>query len=265
MKNEIYVVEKSRVNGVNYVDAMKTSPELHVTKDGNSKTGKAVGSYNFSPEQSCDHNCECFKNKVCYACGGCYSFSNNQYKYAQNLAYFLKTDSETFVDAFCAKLAENGNKKFRFFTSGDILNKRFFACMIEIARRMPNIKFWSYTKKYNIVNEWCDINGIENFPENLVIVFSHWMNEDGTYFPMNNKYSFPTSEFIPLGKEELTAGITHICPCSNPDVVSTCDTCDHPCYELKRGESMALLEHSTSRTKNRDKAIKAAHDKIKKA
>ena len=62
------------------------------------------------------------------------------------------------------------------------------------------------------------------------------MNEDGTYFPMNNPYNFPTSEFIPLGKEKLAKHVTHICPCSDPNVVSTCDNCDHPCYELNFGE-----------------------------
>lgn len=187
---------------------------------------------------------------------------SNLYSYAENLAYFLKTKSGEFIDAFCEQLRENGNKKFRFFTSGDILNKRFFACMIEIARRNSGVRFWSYTKKYGIVNAWCDENGIENFPANLKIVFSHWMNEDGTYFPMDNPYNFPTSEFIPLGKEYLAKNVTHICPCSDPDVLSTCDNCDHPCYELNFGESMALLEHSTSRTKSRDKAVKAAHKKL---
>ena len=155
--------------------------------------------------------------------------TSNMILYAENLAFFLKNDNETFINDFLAKLDKNGNEKFRYFTIGDIVNSRFFECMIEIARRRPNVKFWSYTKKYNIVNNWCDVNGIENFPENLTILFSHWLNDDGTYFPMDNPYNFPTSEFIPLGKEYLTANITHICPCSNPDVVATCDTCDHAC------------------------------------
>lgn len=263
-ENKTYIIKHGIKNGMSYIDCNDVSPVLHVTKQGNSKTGTPVGSYNFSPEQSCDHNCECYKNKTCYACGGFYMMSKNMYGYAENLSYFLKTKNEEFVEMFCKQLSENKNRKFRFFTSGDILNRRFFDCMIGIARKMPNVRFWSYTKKYSIVNAWCDENGIENFPKNLKIIFSHWLNEDGTYFPMENPYNFPTSEFIPLGKEELAANVTHICPCSNPDVFTTCDTCDHPCYELNFGESMALLEHSTNRTKRRDKEIKAAHDKLAK-
>lgn len=261
-KGKYYRISKGE-NGLNYIDCFSVDGKIHVTKQGNSKTGKPVGNYNFPVEQSCNHNCECYKSKACYACGGFYQMPDNMYGYAENLAYFLKTDSKTFCDAFCKQLKANKNKKFRYFTIGDILNTRFFECMIENARRMPGVKFWSYTKKYNIVNSWCDRNGIENFPKNLTIIFSHWLNEDGTYFSMDNPYNFPTSEFIPFGKEELAKTVTHICPCSDPNVVATCDTCDHPCYELKQGESMGLLEHSTKRTKARDKAIKEAHKNIK--
>lgn len=256
-----YVIKKSE-NGLNYISCFDVPENIHVTKQGNSKTGKPVGSYNFPVEQSCNHKCECYKDATCYACGGFYQMPDNMNSYAENLAFFLKNDNKTFCDTFCENLKKNGNKKFRYFTIGDILNSRFFECMIENARRMPNVKFWSYTKKYSIVNNWCDKNGIENFPENLTIVFSHWLNKDGSYFPMKNPYNFPTSEFIPYGKEYLAETVTHICPCSNPDVLATCDTCDHPCYELKHGESMALLEHSTKQTKQRDKEVKAAHKKL---
>lgn len=131
--------------------------------------------------------------------------------------------------------------------------------MCEIARRNPNIKFWTYTKKYGIVNSYVKQNGIDAIPENLVIVFSHWMNDDGTYYPMYNPYEFPTSEFIPMGKEEMLDSVTNVCPCSNPAVFENCANCSHPCYELKHGQSMGLVEHSTIRTKARDTAIKAAH------
>jgi len=260
MKQE-YTIKKGE-NGLNYVDCFTVAPEMHVTKQGNSKTGKPVGSFNFPVEQSCNHLCECYKEGICYACGGFYQMPDNMLIYAENLRAFLSMDSESFCNDFCEKLAKNGNKKFRYFTIGDIVNSRFFECMIENARRMPQVKFWSYTKKYNIVNNWVKANGIENFPENLNIIFSHWMNKDGAYFPMENPYNFPTSEFIPFGREDISKTVTHICPCSNPDVVATCDTCDYPCYNLKRGESMGLLEHSTKETKARDKAIKAAHKAI---
>jgi hypothetical protein len=81
---------------------------------------------------------------------------------------------------------------------------------------------------------------------------------------MDNPYHLPTSEFIPLGREELVKWVTHVCPCSDPNVIAKCENCEHPCYELKHGESMALLEHSTTETRKRDSEIKMAHEELKK-
>jgi hypothetical protein len=82
---------------------------------------------------------------------------------------------------------------------------------------------------------------------------------------MDNPYNFPTSEFIPIGKEELSKKSTFVCPCSDPSVSVTCETCENKCYRLKPGQSQALLEHSTTATKDRDKALKAAKKAVKQA
>jgi len=251
-------------HSINYVDYNTVIPEVNISLK-NSKTGNVLA-FNLSPETSCDHRCECYKGYTdpdtgkniipCYACGGCYNFSSNQAIYAENLAFFLKHTSDEFIDEMVKRIkAHKLRKLFRWFTSGDILNKRFFRCMIEIARRCPSVKFWTYTKKYGIVNAYVREYGLDAIPENFTIVFSHWLNNDGTYFPMDNPFAFPTSEFIPLGMEKLAESATHICPCSDPDSLETCETCEHACHTLKHGESMALLEHSTERTKDRDKAL----------
>lgn len=247
---------KTGQNGKKYVEPTTVDSIFHAT-DGNSKTGKC-GNYNLPIELTCNHSCECYKLGNCYACHGCYNFISNQIKYSENYNFFIKNESIVFINEIINYITSNKLEKFRYFTCGDIPNTRFFQCMIAIAKRLPNVKFWAYTKKYHIINNYCDTFGIDSIPSNLVIIFSHWLNEDGTYFSMNNKYNFPTSEFIPFGKEYLTATVNHICPCSDPTVKATCDTCKTPCYELKHGQSMALLEHSTTRTKQRDKAIKEA-------
>lgn len=165
------------------------------------------------------------------------------------------------VESFQLVIDLTGCKLWRYFTCGDIADSRFLQVMVRLAENNPSVKFWSYTKKYEIVNNWIAKNG--KLPQNLRIIFSHWLNDDGSYFPMSNPYNLPTSEFIPLGREDLVKTVTHVCPCSDPSVVATCATCDHPCYDLMEGQSMALLEHSTSRTKARDKAIKAEKQKVK--
>jgi len=95
------------------------------------------------------------------------------------------------------------------------------------------------------------------------IIFSYWRNKDGSHFPMLNPYNMPLSVFIPLGMEKEAEKANHICPCSNPNIFENCCNCSNPCYNLKPGQTMALLEHSTPETAKRDKEIRAAHAAIK--
>lgn len=253
-------VEKA-VNGKSFVTVNSVKPVFHAVI-GNSKTGEEVGNYNLPIEYTCDHRCECYKEGLCYAENGCYQFTANQASYTENYLFYRVSTINTIANSITEFIHENGFSLFRYFTCGDIPSEKFLRIMIKVAIDNPSVKFLTYTKKYSIVNKFVDENGLDAIPENLTIVFSHWLNRDGTYFPMDNKYNFPTSEFIPYGKEELKNSVTHVCPCSDPTVKATCATCDHPCYKLRHGESMALLEHSTKETKQRDKEIREAHEKL---
>lgn len=250
-----YIVRTGK-NGKKFVDRKTVRTDYLNISEGNSKTGKHVINLNFSIEYTCNHSCECYKNSSCYAEGGCYMFSDNQKKYSENVNFFLNSTPDEFCEAVHIAIDTFQYKLFRYFTCGDILSERFFACMVKIAINNPSVKFWSYTKKYKIVNDWIAKNG--SLPENLTIIFSHWMNEDGSYFPMENPFFLPTSEYIPYGKEYLKDAVYHVCPCSDPTIKANCETCETPCYNLKKGQSMGLLEHSTQRTKERDKALKDA-------
>ena len=250
-------------NGKKYADrATVTSEYLHVSM-GNSKTGEGVINFNFPIEYTCTHFCHCYLDGACYASGGCYSYASNQAGYSENLNFYLDSTVIQMVNAFQLVINATGCKLWRYFTCGDIPDSRFLLVMDMLAHDNPDVKFWTYTKKYALVNRYIDKVG--KLSDNLTIIFSHWLNDDGTYFPMDNRHNMPTSEFIPLGKEQLVETVTHVCPCSNPDIVATCATCDHPCYDLKPGESMALLEHSTSRTKKRDRQVKEGKERAKKS
>ena len=159
-------------NGMIYYPANMAGDDIiHIVK-GNSKTGEEVLNFNLPIELTCDHRCECYKDRKCYACSGCYLYSNNQFTYTQNYN-FIKSDKYCFEDVlaiFQKAIDETGAKLFRFFTCGDIPNKRFFRIMVELAYNNPDVKFWSYTKKYYIVNDylkhWQDENTKKNnFPK----------------------------------------------------------------------------------------------------
>lgn len=246
-------------NGKSYVERNTAYTCYLNVSDGNTKTGPAVN-LNMPVEYTCNHSCECYRLKKCYAENGCYNYSDNQAMYSENLNFFVNSTNDEFIEAVQVAIDQFGYCLFRYFTCGDIVNSRFFDCMVQIAINNPNIEFWAYTKKYSIVNNWIAKNG--DLPENLTIIFSHWLNEDGTYYPMENPYNLPTSEFIPYGKENMIDKSFHVCPCSDPNVKATCATCDKPCYRLKKGERMALCEHSTQATKERDKALREAKSKL---
>jgi len=294
MRPEEYIV-RFGANGKRYVDRKSVGNVLcHVT-EGNSKVGDVLG-LNFPVEYTCDHRCECYRNGDCYACGGFYQYDSNQIIYAENFNFYKSCTTEQFVAAlqlviddvrrrprpdlmaelekakealqelepevrdFILRAVERQIERYdlgilwRYFTIGDIPDSRFIDCMVMLAKANPDVSFWTYTKKYVLVNDWIDKNG--ELPDNLVIVFSHWMNKDGTYFPMPNPHNLPTSEFIPLGREDLLETVTWVCPCSDPTWIGTCSTCEHRCGTLKKGQSMALKEHSTSQTRKRDKEVK---------
>ena len=251
----MYEVKQGQ-NGRKFVDVASVKPVFHAST-GNTKTGPA-GNYNLPIEYTCRHDCECYKLGKCYACQGCYLFASNQALYSENYRYYKENTAETLAATIVDFIDANNLHLFRYFTCGDIPGAKFLDAVVLAAIARPDVKYWLYTKKYHIVNKYLADNGADVIPDNVSIIFSHWMNDDGTYFPMPNPYGFQTSEFIPLGHEDMAEHVTHICPCSDPTVKATCATCSHPCYDLKRGESMALLEHSTQRTKERDRAIKAA-------
>lgn len=259
-------------NGLKYVNPTPEDgarPILHLPA-GNSKIGsKKAMAYGHVIPATCDNRCECFKDKICYGCHGFYiMYPVNQLFLADNMLFFKKYGYKATAVAIIKEIKRTHCQYFRWFTVGDIPNIDFIKMMVLVGRECPEVEFWGYTKKYMLVNHYIDkyMNGdAAEFLELTGLIFSHWRNKDGSFFKMTNPYNMPLSEFIPYGMESEAENATHICPCSDPDVFKTCITCDHPCYKLKLGESMALLEHSTPRTAARDKAIHESHEKLKKA
>lgn len=262
-KNNLKLEHSTIDNGkkFGYIDFKKVDTEtLNIPVGSNSKLGKNVASISFPIWNTCRHDCECFREKKCYGCNGCYNFTDNQIRYAENLAYFNSHDVDTIVNNIKTKLY-NKVDTLRFFGIGDFTPK-ILEVFVELARTCEWLTVYCYTKKYDMVNSYVDKMGLDYIPGNATIIFSHWLNSDGTYLEMNNKYSFPTSEFIPLGKEYLLKSVTYVCECSNPEYPGKCETCNHSCKNLSFGQSMALIEHSTKETKERDKALKISRGKV---
>ena len=180
-----YTVEKT-TDGKKYVDFRTVKDDTLNLSDGNSKVGNHVSCFNLPMVYTCDQRCECYTSGKCYANSGCYKFASNQATYSENFAYLKAHTEQEIVNEMVSQITEKGFSLHRDFTIGDLPDEKFLKVRIACARVMPNVRFWFYTKKYGIVNRYVEKFGLESIPENLTIIFSHWMNEEGTYFPMDN-------------------------------------------------------------------------------
>ena len=124
---------------------------------------------------------------------------------------------------------KKAHKFFRWHVAGDIMDIDYFDHMIKIAKKYPDWTFWTYTKNYDVVNEYCDMFGKESIPKNLSVMFSRWYG-----LTMDNKYDFPVFECILDGMEEPKN--VYKCP-------GNCDCCKTNKHGCVAGESAYTLEH----------------------
>ncbi len=137
---------------------------------GNTKMG-LVPSVSTMPFFTCPHVCSTTCGVSCYAAKLANLRKNVLNSYAWNTAVVMLCPEEYHaqVKAFC-----RGQRYFRYHVSGDIVNKDYFAHMVENALENPHCEILAFTKRFEIVNDWISANGA--LPENLHILFSGWNN-----------------------------------------------------------------------------------------
>lgn len=151
---------------------------------GNRKIGRVMN-VSIAPLLSCRSDCPC--RVFCYDIKACLQYTGVRLARVKNLWLAVNRP-----DVYFGKIRESlsrrkSHKFFRWHVGGDIISPAYFAEMVQIAREYPDFVFWTYTKKYFIVNNFCDKNGGRTaIPENLKIMFSEW---DG--MPVVNPYGFP--------------------------------------------------------------------------
>ena len=159
--------------------------KLHISR-GNRKIGR-VFNFSTAPVITCRNCSKC--KKLCYDIKAVLMYTAVRIARAENTAMMKKDQRATFrqIDEFISR--KHKRKFFRWHVSGEITSKSYFAEMVEIAKKHPDWRFWTYTKVYWIVNQYCDEYGRDAIPENLTVMFSVWNG-----VPCNNPYNFP--EFL---------------------------------------------------------------------
>lgn len=173
-KNE--TIEKIRVSMCNIMNEYKgkTPDEIPLAiSGGNRKIGRVMN-VSVAPLLTCIVS-PCFL--YCYDVKACLQYKNVRDARVRNTVLALYYP-EIYFGRIREKIARRrSNKYFRWHVGGDILNAAYFAEMVAIARDFPDFTFWTYTKKYAIVNDFIAKNGGNKaaaIPGNLHIMFSEW-------------------------------------------------------------------------------------------
>jgi hypothetical protein len=106
--------------------------------------------------------------KFCYAQKGAYSWSN--VKPAFQFRY-LATKSNDFVDDMIAEIKKKKVDILRVHDSGDYYSREYIDKWLTIAKRLPNVRFYSYTKSMPL------FIGVD-IPDNYDIIFSEGGTRD---------------------------------------------------------------------------------------
>ena len=173
---------------------------------GNIKIGRVMN-VSTAAIVTCGNCSEC--KHYCYDIKAAMRFKNVLNSRARNTALLIKDRDSFFaqIDEACSR--RKTNKYFRWHVSGEIQDIDYFERMVLIARNHPDFIFWTYTKRYDIVNYFIACGGI--IPDNFKIMFSEWRG-----MPMDNPYMMP--EFRVLMDGEKAPEDAFICP-------GNCDVC----------------------------------------
>lgn len=185
---------------------------------GNRKIGRVLN-VSLPPMFTCGNCAECIR--YCYDVKACLQYKNVLMARARNLVILRRNFAGYFAQIRHRMSRKKKNKYFRFHVAGDMVSAEYLAEVIKTAEMFPEWIIWTYTKEYELINEYVRTHGGKRekaIPHNLKIMFSEWKG-----LPMPNPYNFPVFRCVFRGIETAPPDAWH-CP-------GNCDICK----ELNRG------------------------------
>ena len=122
----------------------------------------------------CD-GCEGF----CYAINGCRQHHNSVMPSVIKNLLIYRWDPKRFENEIENELVQwkvnlGEEKVFRWHSSGEIEDYNYLLMMMRIAQNHPDVHFYSYTKRFGLINRYLDEH--KDFPTNFVFNLSVWEN-----------------------------------------------------------------------------------------
>lgn len=145
----------------------------------------------------------------CYALKGNYMFPSIQACLERR---FAAVQRATFVPAMVYLLKCLDIKHFRWYDSGDIDSLKTLGKIVEIAKQVPDTRFWLPTKEYGVIQTFIKAGGI--LPPNLCVRLSAYLIDESGPILLGRRLGVTISEVRHEG---------YTCPASNQG--NKCLTC----------------------------------------
>lgn len=189
---------------------------------------------NLPPVYTCSNCGGCMY--YCYAIKSYVRFEDVRINYTTNYIIFKKDPDRYFNEI---SLSCRTQSFFRWHSSGDIVNMRYFEGMIQVARENKNCLFLAFTKNDFVVNTWLDKNG-GKLPKNLKIIFSYSPD-----FKPYNPYKLPECHinFENVVMNTLNKAASKRAFKCNGENCGACMIAGVGCWFLKKGQKVLIDEH----------------------
>ena len=149
------------------------------------RSGTRVFNFTLPALETCPNAGACARG--CYAMQGAYRWSN---VYAKHKANLDATHSDDFIGRIIDEVRKKRVQRVRIHDSGDFYSEQYFRKWLDIARAMPDVEFYAYTKMVSMVSK------LGRLPDNLTIIYSYGGKEDHLIDPNWERHSqvFATKE-----------------------------------------------------------------------
>lgn len=185
--------------------------------------------------------------RFCYARNGTYNFPTAKKAHARNLKMVLD-DLEGWKSAMIEELCKKkyrGGKHVRIHDSGDFFSEEYLEAWLDIARIVPDVTFYCYTKEVSLFKRVVDrkyySTGAEGWfpikPANFLYLFSMGGLEDHLIDVENDRHAevFPTAEALEAAgyfNQEESDLLAIYAPTNRIGIVAN----NIPHYKKKQGE-----------------------------
>ena len=179
----------------------------------------------------------------CYALKGRYIFGSKKkadLARMEQIGGSLDNWEASFIEYFKGKLKRLKVEKryFRWFTSGDLQSVDMLLAIANIAKAVPEIKFWLPTKEHGMLREYQALHG--EFPANLIVRASMFMVDQVP----SSGLGLPTSTVISTN-DSWDIKHENICPASlrsfTGESEANCEDC-RKCWD-KDYKNVAYIYH----------------------